>query len=402
MNVQKLCMNCMSEQLNSDGICMACQADNNALDNAGRHLPQRIILNGKYLVGKVIGEGGFGITYLGFDLDLEIKVAIKEFYPREFVGREPSDRTVYPYDGEAKEIVETELEKFIFEAKRLAKFRKLDGVVSVIDYFRENNTAYIVMDYIDGITLKEYAKTLSKPMDYRFLLDLMKPIFEALKTVHNEGMIHRDISPDNIMYAQEENKFYLIDFGTARNIQQGTLSVYKKAFYTPLEQESKKLKQGPWTDVYAVCATLYKCLTGKNIPTATERVTGEEIIDPKRFGINLPANILEAINKGLELRLEDRIQSVEELVELLYRDCLPDKKVQDGRPALYQRMPGVANYELPAYDPDYQKKKKQQELLELKNNLSPRRRMPTVTDYELPPYDPDYKGKKARGLLNDS
>ena len=183
MNINQMCMKCMMGKINEDGICTSCGALQDAEKNGSIHLPIRTILRGKYLVGKVIGEGGFGITYIGYDLDLEICVAIKEFCPKAYTSRDVEDGiTLYLCDESKEEVFAAERDKFINEARRLAKFRNEGGVVSVLDYFMENGTAYIVMDYIDGITLKSYLKTLrnttAKSMNMAGVLKLFKPIMD--------------------------------------------------------------------------------------------------------------------------------------------------------------------------------------------------------------------------------
>ncbi len=327
MNVHKLCMNCMRECLDENGICSACGAIESEIKTTTKHLPMRSILKGKYLVGSVLGEGGFGITYVGYDLDLHSKVAIKEFCPSLIAGRENSDGiTIVPYGAEEKAYYEGEMDKFINEAQRMARFRKLDGVVYVLDYFKENNTAYIVMEYIEGTTLKNHCKQLAAPMQWEELLALMRPIIRSLQEIHKDGTIHRDISPDNIMVSEDCKEAYLIDFGTARDLQRGTMSAYQKGFYTPVEQTTTKLEQGPWTDVYALCATMYKCLTGKKLPVVNDRLVGEDLIMPSQFGIHIPTYIEETLEKGLALYPKDRIQTMEELEQNLYAENAEDSE----------------------------------------------------------------------------
>ena len=335
MDVRKLCMNCMCETLDETGKCSTCGVEEDNIKTSSRHLPMRKILKGKYLIGKVLGEGGFGITYIGFDMDLEIRVAIKEFCPREYAGREVTDgTTIMPYSDDKSADYDEEMDKFIYEAKRLAKFRNQEGIVSVLDYFKENNTAYIVMDYIDGMTLKDYAKSLGRPMPYEQVLTLMHPIIKALQVIHTSGMMHRDISPDNIMITHDSSKVYLIDFGTARSMMDGTLSVYGKRYYTPLEQQSEKGNQGAWTDVYALCATMYQCITGKSIPMAIDRLRNKESIMPiNALGISVPEYVEKALFHGLELDEEERTQSMEELEKELYEmlgeDYAYEEKTED-------------------------------------------------------------------------
>ena len=246
MNINHICMSCMTE-LNEKGICPNCHTDNASNRNDNRHLPVRTILRGKYLVGRVIGEGGFGITYIGYDLDLQICVAIKEFCPRELAGREMTDQvTLLPYNAESEEFFEAEKEKFIDEARRLAKFRSEQGVVSVLDYFKENKTAYIVMEYIEGVTLRKYLNMLNVHMQLDELLVLLKPLMETLEKIHKANIVHRDISPDNIMIRKDRKKIYLIDFGSARDVNgEHSMSVYRKGSYTPVEQQSRRGNQGP-------------------------------------------------------------------------------------------------------------------------------------------------------------
>lgn len=316
-----ICINCMKGTLNEQGVCNVCGKNDEQIETSHRHLPLRTILRGKYLMGKVIGEGGFGITYLGYDLDLEIRVAIKEFCPREFAGRDARDGlTICPFDKESAEFFDAEKEKFINEAKRLAKFRGEQGIVSVLDYFKENGTAYIVMEYIDGVTLKAFQKMVGKRMEPYRLLNLLEPVMDGLSKLHANGIIHRDISPDNIMIDTAKQRVYLIDFGTAREInhnEEKSLSVYKKGGYTPIEQQSRHGNQGPWTDVYALCATIYRCITGVSIPDANNRLMGDEVIKPSAMGIAISPQIEEALLCGLAVKPEDRTQSMEALMAVI-------------------------------------------------------------------------------------
>ncbi|MDD6157644.1 MAG: serine/threonine-protein kinase [Lachnospiraceae bacterium] len=328
MNINHFCMKCMEGTLNESGVCTSCGAKDS--DNGNMHLPVRSILNGKYLVGNVIGEGGFGITYIGFDLALEIRVAIKEFCPKGLVGREAEDgMTLYPYNEDAEEAFEKEKNKVINEARRLAKFRNEKGVVSVRDFFVENGTAYIVMDYIEGMTLKKYLKTLKNSgdgcMSMEEVLKLFRPLMETLTKIHRENIIHRDISPDNIMISKDLKTVHLIDFGTARDTLDGhTMSIYSKSFYTPIEQDSEKMKQGPWTDVYALCATIYICITGRRMPLAGDRRREDDLVAPREYGVEISATMETTLLKGLAVYPENRIQSVEELMKAFYEESHAD------------------------------------------------------------------------------
>ncbi len=285
-----------------------------------RHLPEKMILRGKYMIEDVLGEGGFGITYLATDLDLERKVAIKEFCPREYAGRDANDgMTIIPFDdAESQDLYEREKEKFIQEARRLAKFYNLPGVVSVLDYFSDYGTAYLVMDYIEGVTISQYMKREGKLMTVEETLTLMQPVMESIEKMHEAGIMHRDISPDNIMISKDLDKVYLIDFGTARSTDiesNRSLSVYKKGGFTPLEQQSTHGNQGPWTDVYELCATIYKCITGRVPQEAVDRVGEDGLVRPSACGVAISSEVEEVLLAGLAVYVKDRIQSMKELAE---------------------------------------------------------------------------------------
>ncbi len=314
VNVEKLCLGCMNEH---SGVC-SCGFDENKYVPSVNHLPLRTILNGKYLIGRVLGEGGFGITYIGIDLNLEIKVAIKEYYPNGFVARDATHSTVNPYVGEPTEIFEKGRDRFINEAKSLAKFRALPGIVTVSDFFMENGTAYIAMEYVDGQTMKTYLLTHTFSADQVF--DLMQPVMQSLAYVHQSGMIHRDISPDNIMITGD-GQIKLLDFGAARDFADSgnkSLSVILKLGYAPSEQYSSKGQQGPWTDVYALCATMYKIITGITPDESIDRAENDELKPPSQLGIVMNPKQEAALLKGMEVKRTERFQSITELMEAIY------------------------------------------------------------------------------------
>ncbi|MCD2493025.1 DUF5050 domain-containing protein [Lacrimispora sp. NSJ-141] len=285
---------------------------------APHHLPFRTILNGKYMVQRVLGEGGFGITYEGWDLNLELKVAIKEYYPSGFVTR--GNTEVIAYTGGGEEYYEKGKQKFLSEAKTLARFYFLPGIVGVKDFFLENNTAYIVMEFLDGVTLKTYTEQAGGRLPSQQVLDFMRPVMHSLAEVHKSGLIHRDISPENIMITKE-GQVKLLDFGAARDISpegEKSLSVLLKPGYAPEEQYRTHGEQGPWTDVYALCATIYRCVTGESPEEPLERARHDELKPPSMMGAQLTPQQDMAIVRGLSLYAENRFQNVEELEAALY------------------------------------------------------------------------------------
>ena len=277
-------------------------------------------LIGRYTIEGVLGQGGFGITYLGIDELHEKKVAIKEFFPQGIVTRniEYRDTVTVTFVGE-KDNYEKGKERFLKEARTMAKFSKDKGIVKALDFFEINNTAYIVMEYLEGVTLKQYLAE-NKRIDAEDLVELLVPLIEALDEIHSQGLIHRDISPDNIMVLPD-GRIKLMDFGAARDYTEfgeKSLSIVLKPGYAPPEQYQTHGVQGPWTDIYALCATMYKCITGENPPDAIERVMDDHLKKISAFGIPVLPQIEEAIIKGMSVAANDRYQNVGDFCEDLY------------------------------------------------------------------------------------
>ena len=277
-------------------------------------------LIGRYTIEGVLGQGGFGITYLGIDELHEKKVAIKEFFPQGIVTRniEYQDTVTVTFVGE-KDNYEKGKERFLKEARTMAKFSKDEGIVKALDFFEINNTAYIVMEYLEGITLKQYLRENQRiaPED---LIELLVPLIESLDEIHSQGMIHRDISPDNIMVLPD-GRIKLMDFGAARDYTEfgeKSLSIVLKPGYAPPEQYQTHGIQGPWTDIYALCATMYKCITGENPPDAIERVMDDSLKKISEFGIVIPPQEEAAIIKGMSVSAKDRYQDIKDFCEDLY------------------------------------------------------------------------------------
>ena len=300
--------------------CPQCSLTAGSYIPAPHHLRPGSMLMDRYLVGRVLGEGGFGITYIGCDLRLEMKVAIKEYYPVDKVNRNAEVSTeVLTYQvGPTRESFERGKYKFLQEARAMARMDKQQVIVSVRDFFETNSTAYIVMEYIDGTTLTELVAQKGGRIPPQELFPMLDPLFKALGVLHEQGLIHRDIAPDNIML--EDGAIRLIDFGCARGTETGndTLTITLKHGYAPIEQYQQK-GQGPWTDVYALCATIYFCLTGKKPPQALDRIGGDmALLLPSRLGIRLTPKQEEALMKGLNLSPKGRFATMEELHGALY------------------------------------------------------------------------------------
>ncbi len=279
------------------------------------HLPPGTVLQEKYLIGRALGQGGFGITYLAWDMNLNLKLAIKEYLPQELAYRTGGQSEVSIYKKSLADNFNYGLEKFLEEARTLARFNEYPNIISVRDYFKANGTAYLVMNHIEGVTLKEYLESRKEPLPFEQALNIFMPVLDALKEVHSAGILHRDISPDNLLI-DAKGRVVLIDFGAARQAmgeQSRSISMIMKAGYSPIEQYQSKGKQGPWTDIYAVTASFYRAIIGEVPPDALDRIENDTLILPTELGIDIEKNQELAIEKALSLQAKDRYQTIEEL-----------------------------------------------------------------------------------------
>ena len=288
------------------------------------HMDPGTLLHDRYIVGRVLGYGGFGTTYIGWDGKLEQKVAIKEYLPGEFSTRMPGQTMVTVFNGDKSEQFKDGMKKFVEEAKHLAKFQNEPGIVKIFDSFEENGTAYIVMEYLDGMTMTDYLKQVGTIPEDDAVAMLM-PIMTSLETVHAEGLLHRDIAPDNI-FITREGDIKLIDFGASRyatTSHSRSLTVIIKPGYSPEEQYRSRGDQGPYTDVYALAATLYRMITGKTPPDAMERRAKYEnqnkdiLVPPHKLMKGLSVRRENAILNAMNVRIEDRTPDVETFIQEL-------------------------------------------------------------------------------------
>lgn len=318
MILNNLCMGCMREKPVRGMKCPRCGYDDTVQNNPIEMLPVWTILKGTYVVGKALGDGGFGITYTSFDLNLEKKIAIKEFFPYQRVYRDEDQKTVRP-KSDNEEFYYDEKDKYVEEARILAQLDEQPGVVKVNTYFQENNTAYIAMEFLEGISLLQYVgEKKSNRLETEELFGLMKPVVAALAGIHAKGVIHMDISPDNII-VDAQGKAKLIDFGAAYDTHSGKeeFKVYKVA-YSPIEQISTEGKVTAASDVYALCATMYYALTGTKPDSAAKRSIKDEMKRPSELGVDIDLLREEALMLGFSVKQEDRIRNAADLYHFLY------------------------------------------------------------------------------------
>ena len=279
------------------------------------------VLGGKYIIGRVLGEGGFGITYLAQDYRDKKTVALKEYFPDSLAAR-TDGTTLSAFTGDREEAFLYGKECFLKEAQTLAEFIGNDSIVCVYSYFEENNTAYFAMEFIRGKSLQTYLAQQGGKISFEECKRIILPVTDALDAIHKKGIVHRDIAPDNIILT-DGGGVKLIDFGAARyslGDRSRSLDVVLKHGYAPMEQYTRRGRQGPYTDVYALCATIYKCLTGKTPPDAVDRMDEDSLIPLSVLGVKLPQQAEDALMKGLEVQYRDRYQSVKELKDDLFGD----------------------------------------------------------------------------------
>ena len=311
--MQTYCYHCMKEMLEPP-LCAFCGHSNEEDHGEVYHVKPGSVLADRYMVGNAIGEGGFGITYIGMDTTLGKRVAIKEFYPSGAANRTNllSDEVIV--SKSKTEFFQKGVVRFLEEAKNVAQFYEEEGIVDVLDYFEANHTAYIVMEYVEGKTLKDCVNQNGK---FRLdkLIELLTPVMKSLSVVHARGIIHRDISPDNIMLTNR-GKMKLMDFGSARYFtnEEREMSVILKQGFAPIEQYSRNSEQGPYSDVYALCATIYACITGTIPADSLDRMKNDTLVPPSRLGVPVLPHQERALMHGLALNAANRTQSMAALI----------------------------------------------------------------------------------------
>lgn len=315
------CSRCM-RRMETDGPCPHCGYDGMQERNFSV-LEEGTLLNGKYQLGAVIGQGGFGITYAAWDENLDRPVAVKEYFPADFVTRntDVSDE-VTCLEKYQTIFLEGRL-RFERESHLLAALQEIPNVVKVLDYFSENNTAYIVMEYIHGVPLDEWiAGQTMKPAQ---VLQFMRPVADALTLLHCQGVVHRDLKPDN-MLVDNDGSIRLIDFGAAMEINQHGGTVILSRGYAPVEQYGKEYgRQGPWSDVYGLAAVIYQLLTGEAPQEALLRAQRDELKSPAAMGVKLHKKQNAALMAALAVQPEKRTQSMEEFRAGLYMLPMPEQ-----------------------------------------------------------------------------
>ncbi len=329
------CPNCFMP-ISGSTICPNCGNDYSKNKQFAGVLPVFTLLNNRYLVGRVLGKGGFGVTYIAKDIISNNICAIKEYMPSEYSTRSGGTQSIVPFsDDKARFVFTHGREKFMEEAKTLLKLRNNPTVVDILDYFTQNNTAYLVMEYLDGQDLRKLARSSGGKLDPEFAKMVFVTIASSLMEIHRINILHRDLSPENII-ATSNGRIKLIDFGAARNFvstQNKGMSILLKPGFAPPEQYNAKGTQGPWSDVYALCATFYTLVSGKPLVDALFRYRGEPQPSLASLGCPVTKKTSDVIERGMELDYKRRYKDFKELlddIDIATSNTSQKKIVQQG------------------------------------------------------------------------
>ena len=309
------CPNCFENT--SSNKCPKCGFDIFSMETSPIALKPGTVLSGKYKIGKVLGIGGFGITYMGYDIQKNVKYAIKEYMPKDIALRQPNGK-IQPIDQKSINIYKNGLDMFLYETNIMVTLSGSNTIVEAYDFVLENETGYLVMEYLDGINVNKLLNSRGT-IDSEFALNVLFEVARALKVVHSKGLLHRDISPENIMVLKD-GSIKLIDFGAARFFvgeKSRSLSLILKHGFAPPEQYSSTANQGEWTDIYALAATYYKLVTGTTLPDALSRTTSDTV---QRLDKNYPSvkpHVGKAIQKALALNYRERYQNIDQFINAL-------------------------------------------------------------------------------------
>ncbi|MFN7937684.1 MAG: protein kinase [Bryobacteraceae bacterium] len=333
MNVDELCMGCMSQRGTAE-TCPHCGFVEGTPVASLLHLPPRTVLHNQYVIGRVLGHGGFGITYIGWDTLLERKLAVKEYFPAGIAMRTSGASTVSHYSGTQQKDYDYGLERYLEEARMLARFSSHPHILSVLNFFKENGTAYIVTEFLEGHTFQRHLEVAGERISFEETMQIMLPVLRALEDVHAAGILHRDISPDNIHIGTNRG-IKLLDFGAARialGERSKNLSVILKEGYAPPEQYHSRGNQGPWTDVYASASTIYRAITGRHVPPALDRMAEDDLKPPISLGVAMSLREEEALLRALSFNAIDRFQTMREFRDALTLQEAPIQRLLSGMP----------------------------------------------------------------------
>lgn len=328
----KLCMGCMNQMEDNLSVCPHCGFNETNLRQESYYLDPGTIIGGKYIVGRVLSYGGHTISYLGMNAEINQKVIVKEYLPSDFSTRSEGEKEVTIYSGDAKEQFENGLTNFLNEANRIQSLKNPEGIARVYDCVAENDTGYVISEYVQGHTLKEILAA-GKKYSVKEAKDFISQILKGLCKVHPLDIIHCDISPETIMVT-DSGEIKLLDFGATRYVTTAnskSLAIILKQGYAPEEQYRSRGVRGPWTDVYALGAVMYRMITGVVPQESVERTLVDELKEPSKLGVSIPENIENALMNALNVYQSDRTPSAEAFLKELNSPSVKRVKVKTKR-----------------------------------------------------------------------
>lgn len=328
----KLCMGCMNQMEDHLSVCPHCGFNEHTLRQESYYLDPGTVVGGKYIVGRVLNYGGHTVSYLGMDAEKNRKVIVKEYLPSDFSTRSEGEKDVTIYSGDGQVQFEQGLTNFLNEMNHIQSLKEAPGIAKVYDCLAENETGYVVSEYVEGKTLKEILET-GKKYNVEETVKFIKKILTGLSKVHKEDVVHCDISPETIMVTASGD-IKLMDFGSTRYVTTAnskSLSIILKRGYAPEEQYRSKGKRGPWTDVYAVGAVMYRMITGKVPQESVERTLADELKEPSKMGVSIPKNIENALMNALNVYQNDRTQTADVFLKELSSDNVKRIKVKQRK-----------------------------------------------------------------------
>ena len=338
-----ICPNCFDTGY-SQGECPKCGYKEIYNQRTMRALPVGTILNKHYIIGKVLGEGGFGITYKACNLSSGTICAIKEYAPSGASRRMEDGLTEENVNQRMAVVYQKGLKRFLEEAQILRRLGNIPAVVNIFDCFQENRTAYFAMEFLDGANLNQIIRVSRHQLPFEEITDIILQVAWAMDKIHREANIfHRDISPENI-YITKDKKVKLIDFGSAKEVERQLnqeYSVVLKLKFAPPEQHSSRMPQGPYTDVYALAGTYYYALTGLNLPTAVDRLSGETYVPLKQMNMGIPEPVSDAVDRALELDYQKRTQTMAVFAQEISQGIRPKEEAVSQKPEKPRVLPSL-------------------------------------------------------------
>ena len=338
-----ICFSCFKEFDDEFDVCPFCGEIRNASPKEPIQLAPGTLLADRYILGHAVGAGGFGIIYKAWDKKLETIVAVKEFFVVRLMTRAMGRREVIINKKSMQEF-RYRKERFLAEARTMAKFGTHRNIPNVFEFFEENGTAYIVMELLSGQPLNEYMQQNGGKVDREFALHITNEVGQALKSLHQAGIIHRDVAPDNVYICSgPDQRIKLLDLGAAKlaDSTDDVIDIILKPGYSPVEQYDNSSAIGDWTDIYALGATLYVMLTGVKPEESTNRKIEDKVASPHEIDPSIPENISNAVMKAMAVEKNLRFKSVEEFLQAVNREKKVDSLKNEKKKRARKRLLGI-------------------------------------------------------------